>query len=173
MFAYGDAKYEGSAATVPLSAPIVGISPTSTGSGYYLVGADGGVFAYGDAKFSGTISTTLGTPTPSPAVGITADPVGAGYLITTAAGGVYAFGGAPFYSSPLLAGTVPNGSVVSITYTPDAKGYWVSASDGGVFNYQAPTGGDATFFGSVPGLLASAGLAATPPSPIVGFAAAP
>jgi hypothetical protein len=36
------------------AAPIVGISATSDGRGYWLVGADGGVFAFGDAVFYGS-----------------------------------------------------------------------------------------------------------------------
>jgi hypothetical protein len=35
-------------------APIVGISATPDGQGYWLVGADGGVFAFGDAIFHGS-----------------------------------------------------------------------------------------------------------------------
>jgi hypothetical protein len=35
-------------------APIVGISATPDGKGYWLVGADGGVFAFGDAGFYGS-----------------------------------------------------------------------------------------------------------------------
>ena len=38
-----------------LNAPIVGMAATPTGKGYWLVGADGGVFAYGDAEFHGSI----------------------------------------------------------------------------------------------------------------------
>lgn len=39
---------------VNVNAPIVGIAVTPTGNGYYLVGADGGVFTFGDAKLFGT-----------------------------------------------------------------------------------------------------------------------
>jgi len=35
-------------------APIVGISASPDGGGYWLVGADGGVFAFGDAVFYGS-----------------------------------------------------------------------------------------------------------------------
>ena len=35
-------------------APIVGISATPDGRGYWLVGTDGGVFAFGDAVFYGS-----------------------------------------------------------------------------------------------------------------------
>ena len=74
MFSFGSAKFFGS---VPgalkrgahLSAPIVGIaaSPgvldTSTSAfdsnGYWLIGADGGVFAFGLARYAGSVPGAL------------------------------------------------------------------------------------------------------------------
>jgi hypothetical protein len=53
VFAKGDAGFHGSLAGVPLNQPIVGITPTPTGAGYWLVAGDGGVFAFGDAAFKG------------------------------------------------------------------------------------------------------------------------
>lgn len=38
-----------------VSAPIVGIAATPSGKGYWLVGADGGVFAFGDATYLGNV----------------------------------------------------------------------------------------------------------------------
>jgi len=38
-----------------VNAPIVGMAATPTGNGYWLVGADGGVYAFGDAKFLGNV----------------------------------------------------------------------------------------------------------------------
>ena len=35
-------------------APVVGIAATPDGGGYWLIGADGGVFAFGDAHFFGS-----------------------------------------------------------------------------------------------------------------------
>jgi hypothetical protein len=37
-----------------LSKPIVAMAATTDGYGYWLVGADGGVFAFGDAPFDGS-----------------------------------------------------------------------------------------------------------------------
>jgi hypothetical protein len=38
-----------------VEAPIVGISATPSGKGYWLVAADGGVFAFGDATYLGNV----------------------------------------------------------------------------------------------------------------------
>ena len=67
VFAFGDARFLGSAASLQLSTPIVGIAATPDGGGYWLVGADGGAFAFGDAAFMGS---TAGQQIPSPMVGI-------------------------------------------------------------------------------------------------------
>jgi hypothetical protein len=42
---------------VPLQSPIVGIAITTSGRGYVLAAADGGVFTYGDARFAGSAAT--------------------------------------------------------------------------------------------------------------------
>ena len=42
-----------------LGGDIVASTPTPTGLGYYMVGADGGVFAFGDATFSGSIQEVV------------------------------------------------------------------------------------------------------------------
>jgi hypothetical protein len=51
-----DAKFYGSTGGHPLSKPVVGIAPSPTGFGYWLVASDGGVFAFGDAGFYGSIA---------------------------------------------------------------------------------------------------------------------
>ncbi len=149
--------------------------------GYYLVGSDGGVFTYGDAAFAGTLESTFGGPSPDgAAIGIAANPVGPGYLIATAQGAVIAYGGAPFFGSPALSGVVPVEPVVGISYTPDGTGYWVAAADGGVFTFNASetvgsgtsatsiTTGHAGFFGSVPSVIGTSGIAL--PTTVVGIA---
>jgi hypothetical protein len=37
-----------------LNAPIVGMTATPDGGGYWLVAGDGGIFAFGDAPFAGS-----------------------------------------------------------------------------------------------------------------------
>jgi len=54
MFSFGDAKFYGSTGAVPLNKPIVGMAPTRTGRGYWLVASDGGVFAF-EAGFRGSM----------------------------------------------------------------------------------------------------------------------
>jgi hypothetical protein len=55
VFSYGDATYFGSVPGQGITArsPVVGLARTPTGSGYWLVGADGAVYAYGDATYLG------------------------------------------------------------------------------------------------------------------------
>ena len=55
VFAFGDAGFYGSTATMHLRKPIVAIVPSVNGRGYFLVAKDGGVFAFGDARFAGSL----------------------------------------------------------------------------------------------------------------------
>ncbi|HEX3564379.1 MAG TPA: hypothetical protein VHU17_03330, partial [Acidimicrobiales bacterium] len=66
VFAFGDARWLGSAAGQHLNAPIVSMTPTASGQGYWLFAADGGVFSYGDAQFYGSMG---GQPLNAPIVG--------------------------------------------------------------------------------------------------------
>ncbi len=104
----------GGRAAMPLRKPIVGMSPTSTGLGYWLVASDGGVFTFGDARFYGsTGAKTLRAPI----VGMSVTPSGKGYWLVASDGGVFTFGDAKFrgslgaqqLSSP-IAGMIPKGS---------------------------------------------------------------
>ena len=54
VFTFGSAAFRGSAAKVPLVAPVVGIATTPNGGGYWLAAKDGGVFSYGVA-FHGSL----------------------------------------------------------------------------------------------------------------------
>ena len=51
---FGNAGAFGSAASLPLNHPIVGITATKDQQGYWLVASDGGIFTYGDASFYGS-----------------------------------------------------------------------------------------------------------------------
>ncbi|HEV2369256.1 MAG TPA: PQQ-binding-like beta-propeller repeat protein, partial [Acidimicrobiales bacterium] len=54
VFTFGRAAYHGSAAGLPLRAPVVAMAGTPDGGGYWLAARDGGVFNYGDAVFRGS-----------------------------------------------------------------------------------------------------------------------
>jgi hypothetical protein len=141
VFAFGDAPFEGSipglgilpagypAAGKELAAPIVGMVPSSTGQGYFMVGADGGVFAFGDAKFAGSCPSIGGCS--GAAVAVMPDHSGNGYWLVTTTGHVYGFGDAQFLGAP-----GPQSSpVTSAVPTHDGHGYWILTANGSVFAY--------------------------------------
>ena len=156
VFNYGGAQFHGSAGSLHLNAPMVGMAATP-GGGYWLVASDGGVFNYGNAVFYGS---TGGLRLNKPVVGVAATPDGGGYWLVASDGGVFTYGDAVFYGS--TGGLRLNAPIVAMAATPDGGGYWLVASDGGVFTY-----GDAAFHGSAGSLHLNAsivGMAATPDS---------
>jgi len=135
------------------SKPVVGITATPSGSGYWLVATDGGIFGYGGAPFFGS---TGGVSLSKPVVGMAATPSGLGYWLVASDGGIFAYGDAAFFGST---GGIPlSQPVVGMASTPTGRGYWLVARDGGIFAY-----GDAAFFGSTGGLPLA--------RPVVGMAA--
>jgi hypothetical protein len=119
----------------------VGMATTPTGSGYWEVASDGGVFSYGGADFYGSMG---GRHLNAPIVGMAAAPDGHGYWLVGSDGGVFAFGSAGFHGS---AGNLKlDKPIVGMAATADGGGYWLVAADGGVFSY-----GDARFHGSMGG----------------------
>ncbi|MDE3203116.1 MAG: hypothetical protein KGQ66_02710 [Acidobacteriota bacterium] len=100
VFAFGDAGFYGSAGSVRLAAPIVGMAASSDGRGYWLVASDGGVFAFGDAGFYGSAGSVR---LAAPVVGLERDRQTGGYWLVGSDGGVFGFG-APFAGS---AGALP------------------------------------------------------------------
>lgn len=132
------ARYFGSAADRRLNAPVVGITSTSDGDGYWLAGADGGVFNFGGAGFFGSAGNVRLN---RPVVAIAATPNDSGYWLAASDGGVFNYGNAPFRGS---LGTRPlNRPIVGMASTPSGNGYWLVAADGGVFAF-----GDAPYLGS-------------------------
>ncbi len=151
----------GAAAAVPgttlhgLAGPVVGVTATRDGLGYWVVAADGGVFAYGDAAFEGSGG---GIRLNAPVVGMAATPDGRGYWLVAADGGIFAYGDAAFEGS--MGSTHLNEPAVGMAATPDGRGYWLVAADGGIFAY-----GDAAFEGSMGSTHLN--------EPVVGMAASP
>ncbi len=138
VFSFGDAAFHGSAGSIPLNQPIVGMASTPSGNGYWLVARDGGIFAFGDAQFYGsTGALTLNQPV----VGMAATPSGDGYWLVARDGGIFAFGDAQFFGS--TGALTLNQPVVGMASTPTGDGYWLVAADSGVFAY-----GDAQFYGN-------------------------
>ncbi len=118
--------------------PIVGMSGTPRGNGYWLVGRDGGIFAFGDAAFYGS---TGAFRLNQPVVGMASTPTGRGYWLVASDGGIFAFGDAAFFGS--TGSFRLNRPIVGMASTPTGRGYWLVASDGGIFAF-----GDAGFYGS-------------------------
>jgi hypothetical protein len=124
-------------------------------TGYYVAGADGGVFAFGGAAFYGSAT---GDTLNAKVVGIASLPTANGYWLATANGKVVPFGDAVTYGS--MAGIALNAPIVGIASTRDGKGYWLVGADGGVYSF-----GDAAFYGSTGAIKLN--------KPIVGMAMVP
>ena len=130
VLATGDARDYGPrpALTGP---PLVGIAPNpTTGTGYWLAQADGGVFSTGSARFFGSAASLRLT---RPVVGVAATPSGRGYWLVASDGGVFGFGDARFFGSAAGAGSVT--SVVGMAATASGRGYWLAMSSGAVFAF--------------------------------------
>jgi hypothetical protein len=82
VFAFGNAPFEGSAGGLKLHAPVVGLAGTPDGRGYWMVGADGGVFTYGDAPFYGSPAGTSNEAY----IGMMVQPYATGYTVIGALG---------------------------------------------------------------------------------------
>ncbi len=124
-----------------LPAPVTGIASTSSGDGYWLTDAQGGVTAHGAAQLFGSMA---GQALNAPIEHIVPTPDGKGYWLVAADGGTFAFGDAQFRGS--MGGQPLNAPVVSMSPTKDGNGYWLVAADGGIFAF-----GDAQFRGSMGG----------------------
>ncbi len=133
-----------------LNAPIVGMVPSPSGNGYFLVASDGGIFAF-NATFAGSCPSLPGGCSGA-AVGVAPDQSGKGYWLVTATGHIYSFGDAPSFGGP----GPQTSAITSIVRTPDGGGYWILDANGTVFSY-----GDATGFGSLPAGATSASNPAT------------
>jgi hypothetical protein len=66
VFALGDAGFFGSAGSITLAQPVVGMVADPSNGGYWLAAADGGVFSYGNAPFLGAAATVPPSPLNKP-----------------------------------------------------------------------------------------------------------
>jgi photosystem II stability/assembly factor-like uncharacterized protein len=168
--AAGYQYFRGVSCTAPATCEAVGesksgvsviVGSTPSRHGYWLVGADGGIFSFGSAQFYGS---TGNMSLQRPVVGITPTTNDGGYWLDAADGGVFAFGDAGFHGSIPGLGIAPAGTpgsgrhlnapVVGMVPSTDGGGYFMVASDGGVFAF-----GDAKFNGSCPGIGGCSGAA--------------
>ena len=147
-------NYLGDLSYTALNQPIVGMTVTPDGGGYWMVAADGGIFAFGDAGFYGSAGAL---PLNRPIVGMAATPDGKGYWLVASDGGIFAYGDAGFYGS--MGGQPLNRPIVGMAAHPGG-GYWLVASDGGIFAF-----GGAPFHGSTGNITLN--------QPVVGMTATP
>jgi hypothetical protein len=152
--AAGDAVDHGSTGNMLLNRPVVDIAPAPSGSGYWLLAGDGGVFSF-NAPFHGS---TGGLRLNRPALRMAPTTTGGGYWFVASDGGVFAFGDAPFYGS--MGGRFLVRPMIGVIPTSTGGGYWMVAEDGGVFAF-----GDAGFLGSLGGIPLSAPIVALAPTP--------
>jgi hypothetical protein len=155
IFSFAGAAFHGSAGSLTLNKPIVGMASTPDSLGYWLAASDGGIFSFGDAQFYGSTGSIVLN---RPIVGMAATPDGRGYWLVASDGGIFAYGDAQFYGS--TGSLTLNRPIVGMATTPDGRGYWLVASDGGIFAF-----GDAGFHGSTGSLALN--------RPVVGMASTP
>jgi uncharacterized protein YkwD len=146
----GTSTGSGASPSIPAGTPIAGPGP-----GYWLVGADGGIFDFTAPGYFGSMG---GQPLARPVVAAAPTPSRRGYWMVAGDGGIFSFGDAAFFGS--TGGTRLNQPIVGMAPTPSGRGYWLVASDGGIFAF-----GDAGFFGSTGGTRLN--------QPIVGMAPTP
>ena len=134
---FGKAPNDGSV-TGALNAPIVGMAATPDGGGYWLVGADGGVFSFGDAHFYGSTGSLQAESTHRGAGRRHPTARGTGSSRRTAGSSATAM---PSFGAP-WAGSRSMSPWSAWPSDAATGGYWEVAADGGIFSFGAP------FFGS-------------------------
>lgn len=110
-----------------------------SGTGYWILGNDGGLFAYGSAPFYGSRGTEIDA---TRLAAFATNPSGDGYWMVTEAGQVEAFGEATTVGE--LASAPPD-PIRALRSTPSGAGYWMMDSNGGVYAF-----GDAPYLGGTP-----------------------
>ena len=84
---------------------IVGMAAKKQGTGYWLLGRDGGVFSFGSAQFFGTLSKCV----VGNASMIQASPTGNGYIISATDGRIATFGDSRHFGWPYVTNVAPVG----------------------------------------------------------------
>jgi len=142
--------------------PEAGAASTK-GSGYDLVGSDGGVFVFPTGNPGGFYGSLpgLGVTPNKPVVGMVPTVTDKGYFLVAQDGGVFSFGTAPFLGSLPGLHVTPSQPIAGIIAADTDRGYFLVGKDGGVFAF-----GTVPFLGSLPGRGISVdniiGIASTP-----------
>jgi hypothetical protein len=192
VYAFRTIPYQGGTNTLPLTGPIVGITPTPDCFGYWLVSANGGVFTFGDADFLGSAGN-LQLNKPMVGMAAQAEPLAqcryaewycdSAYWLVAADGGVFTYSnsGEGWFGSPanFLGSTgclTLNKPVVGVVASPDTTNVGGNTAcnsgplgPGGYWMVASDGGifafGNAPFFGSTGCLTLN--------KPIVGMVASP
>lgn len=123
------AGFFGDKRSTQLKSPIVGLEPTPSFQGYWLVAADGAIFTFGDAVSYGDVANFQ---LQAPVVGMERSL--AGYWIVTANGQVYPFGSAELKGDVRYVQLA--GPVTSIAGTGASNsGYCLTTADGAVYAF--------------------------------------
>jgi len=143
VFAFGSAEFLGSVpgalsaiglSAADLAGPIIAMAHVDGGRGYYLFGADGGVFAFGSAPFRGSLPSIgdarqEGANEIVGAIGWRTQP---GYALVSSSGAVASFGG-PDYGD--LAGYALSEPIVAVAASADDRGLVMIDGSGRVFPF--------------------------------------
>jgi hypothetical protein len=115
--------------------------PSTTGAGYWMLGADAKVYPFGAAPGLGDANGHAN----GSAVGIAPTPDNTGYWIVTTTGQVFQFGSAPALGSVAPGALVPGELVTGLAATPTGKGYVIFTTKGRAVPFgDAPSAGDMT-----------------------------
>ena len=178
VFAYGDAQFRGDVAQLglQLNGPILDSVAYADGSGYYMVGSDGGVFSFptGAGAPNTFFGSMGGKPLNEPVQSLVPYPDGNGYWLVASDGGIFSFNRPGFPN--LFQGAMPPGNALSglppggvlqqpvVGMVALAGGYAMVARDGGAFIFPLRNG--PRFFGSVYDKIGGPA-----PQPVTGIAA--
>jgi hypothetical protein len=94
------------------------VAPTESGTGYWLLARDGGIFTFGDAAYHGSLPGGGLCSSGSPATRLVASATGGGYWIATADGAVTPFGDAADLGSRVRLGLPPGPEVLDLVMIP-------------------------------------------------------
>jgi len=136
-----------------LNSPIVDARLSSTGNGYWMLAADGGIFTFGDAKFSGSVpQRPVSDWANEEIVSFAPDPDGVGYVVAAKSGKAWWFDHASRKQLPDVLqeafGSRLLNKPIAAVMSRSCGGYLMVGSDGGVF---ATPFSDCGFQGSLGG----------------------